>query len=207
MRERDVLDYLRDNPHFFRRHQLELSRRLRLAERDVVDLTGRQLVVLRDENSVMRNQLQAWYTNAADNEGVIEFLHHLALALLKVTNQAGQTSRVLNRATRSLLEIDLCKLCDLRAKTAPELSKRDRQRLEECMGVLRTTTPLPSLQQYTARGEWQAFLYVPVWAGRSLRAVIVCAAEAAREFPRDAQPDYAIRLAELIGAALAREPK
>lgn len=205
MREKDVLEYLRNSPHFFRRHSQELSRRLRLAERDVVDLTGKQLVALRDENTAIRAQLSSWYTNAADNEAILEFLHRLAVGLLKGNAKTGNAGKVLGKEMDGILEIELCKLCDLKAKNAPKLTERDQQRLENCDGVLRTSAPLKSLEKLVGKGQWQAFLYVPVVVKNKLRAVVICATETAREFPREADADYALRMADLLAAALGNE--
>lgn len=204
MREKDVLGYLRDNPRFFRRHLSELTRMLRLSERDVVDLTGRQLVTLRDENTRMRRQLHSWYKNAANNEAIVHFLHRLAIHLVKDKLKPGRTAKLVSRELRNVLKIELCKLCDL--ADAHLLSTGERQRLDASNGALRTTLPLAGLKNLTARGgDWVAYLYVPVYRGRKLRAVIVCATRTARDFPHAAATDYAISMAELVGAALERE--
>ena len=208
MRERDVLDYLRNNPKFFRRHQSELSRLLRLAERDVVDLTGRQLVALRDENTLMRNQLRDWYNNAADNEGIIDFLHKLAIGLVRNNGKTGNAEKVLKREVKTAFELDLCKLVDLTSAKAPKLTDNELSRIYSCNDVLRTTVPLTSLRHLVPKNyEWKAFLFIPVWMKDKLQAIIVCASHRSREFPHDASADYAIRMAELVGMALSNEPK
>ena len=146
MRARTVLQYLRDNPKFLRTHQSELTRMLRLAERDVVDLTGKQLVVLRDENTILRRQLGVWYQNAADNEQIMFFLHRLAVKLAGQPLSAGSTAKHLAALLKKHLQIPLCRLVPLTGDDRVELSSNDRRRLVDCAGALRSITPLASFR-------------------------------------------------------------
>ncbi|MBF2735507.1 MAG: DUF484 family protein [Betaproteobacteria bacterium AqS2] len=204
MREKLILQFLRDNPRFLRRHQSELTRMLRLAERDVVDLTGRQLVILREENNNLRKQLQEWYQAAADNEALIEFLHRYALELLAAPTKKGEAAKRLSRLIGRELEIKLCKIVDLK-RDKVKLLPQDLRRFGAGGGVVRTDRPLKSFAGLVKADAWAAFLNIPVYRKRSLRAVVVCGSKRAKDFPRQAESDYALRLAELVGAALERE--
>ena len=200
MRETTILKYLRENPRFMRKHQAELTRMLRLAERDVVDLTGMQLVALRDENTKMRRQLHKWYAAAAANEQIIEFLHRLAIRLVAGDAKANP-ERLLAREMDKRLGIKLCKLVDLK-KSGHKVSLADKRRLESSPGALRTAEPLPSFAKLVRRDHWEAILHIPVYLGTSLRAVVICGTQDAQDFPRDASSDYAVRLAELLAVCL-----
>ena len=204
MREKSVLQYLRDNPRFLRRHQSELTRLLRLAERDVVDLAGHQLTTLRDENTNLRSQLQAWYQAAANNEAIINFLHRYALRMIVSDRKTGRSARQLILEINKSLDIKLCKVIMLN-DTQAQLQPKDRKRLEECLGLVRTDRPLDSFKDLIARGHWSAFLTVPVFKGKQMRAVIICGTRNAKDFPRSAHSDYAIRMGELLAAALDAE--
>ena len=173
---------------------------LRLAERDVVDLTGMQLVALRDENTKLRRQLHEWYEAAANNEQIIEFLHRLAIGM--ITSEAGKDpAKLLAREMDKRLGIKLCRLVDL-SKSKTTISEADKRRLDSCPGALRTTDPLQSFSTLVKRGHWDAILHIPVYTGKQLRAVVICGTKNAKEFPRQAYADYAVRMAELLAAVL-----
>ena len=204
MREKAVLQYLRDNPRFLRRNQSELTRMLRLAERDVIDLTGKRLVSLRDEYELLLRQLQDWYGNSAENERILEFLHRLALRLVSSTPKKGETERILRLEARKTLGIKLCKLVDLE-RDGVALTRGDRKQLTDSLGLVRTDKTLPSLSGKVTGKGWKAFLNIPVFQGNRLRAVVVLATDNSKDFPRKAQSDYAQRLAELVASAMAKE--
>ena len=168
----------------------------------MVDLTGRQLVILREENNKMRRQLQEWYQAAADNESLIEFLHRYALALLAAPAKKGEAARRLSRLIGKELDIKLCRIVDLKHDKVKMLPQ-DLRRFGG--GVLRTERPLKSFATLFKAGSWSAFLNIPIYHKRSLRAVIVCGSKESKDFPRRAESDYALRLAELVGIALERE--
>ena len=205
MKEKTVLQFLRDNPQFLRRNQSEITRMLRLAERDIVDLTGKQLVTLRDENTKLRKQLHNWYQAAADNEGIIEFLHRYAIKILTSKRTNGQASKQLSQLIDKELGIKLCKIVDLK-KAKIKLTPNDQRRLEETVGVVRTELPLPSFKKLIKKDEqWSAYLYIPVFIKNKLRAVIICGTQNPKDFPRSAESDYAVRLAEIVAAAISIE--
>ena len=204
MREKAVLRYLRDNPRFLRRNQSELTRMLRLAERDIVDLTGKQLETLREENTKMRKQLLAWYKAAAENEDIIEFLHRYSTRLVRGDGKRGEAAKELRLEAKRSLGIGLCRLVDLDAGEA-ELSDADGRRLGDSLGALRTDAPLPSLKKVVPKASWKSFLSIPVYKGKRIRAVVVLGSAQTGHFPRDAHTDYAVRLAETVSAALDRE--
>ena len=194
---------MRDNPRFMRRNQSELTRMLRLAERDVIDLTGRQLAKLRDDNQLMITQLRDWYGNAADNERTLTFLHQLSLKLLSASPKKGQTARILATEAKKTLGSKFCKLFETK-KSDVKISAADKKRLDESLGVVRTERPMKSLVPVLGNKKWKAYLNIPVY-NRTLRAVIVLATDRARDFPRSARSDYAQRMAEIIAVSLQRE--
>ncbi len=205
MRAKTILQYLRDNPRFLRTNQSELTRLLRLAERDIVDLTGKQLVSLRDENTVLRRQLGIWYQNAADNELIMFFLHRYAVKLAGSKLTKGGTAKLLGAQMKKILEIPFTRIVPITGPDKIELSNADRRLLTGCEGALRTTLPLESFSSKVGSVKWKVWLYVPMERRRRLFACIVCASNDSKQFPRAAHADYALRMAELTGQALDRE--
>lgn len=204
MREKAVLGYLRDNPAFLRRNQAELKRMLRLAERDIIDLAGQQLATMRDTNEMLLKQLGEWYGNASENERTLEFLHRLTTSLLAAKGSRGETMKILKKEVKGSLGVRHCRVVDL-ADGKAKLEREDRKRLEDDIGAVRTDKPLKSVAKHYRGDRWRAFLNVPVFSGKKVRALIVFATDRPADFPRNAQDDYARRLSEVVSASLARE--
>lgn len=205
MRDKLVMQFLRDNPKFLRRHQSELTRLLRLAERDVIDYTGKQIVSLREENDILRKQTRDWFDAAASNEDLIEFLHRYALGLLTNRDRKkGKAAQLLGRLISRELGIKLCRVIDLKHGKV-KLLAADKRRFERAASTVRTEKPLPSFAALFRKNAWSVFLNIPVYSGRTLRAVIVLGSKQSKDFPRNANSDYVLRLAELVCIALEQE--
>ncbi len=96
----DLLRKLRENPESIpigERH--ELRRLLELADADVHDLVGRNLDEARVENRRIRRQVSGLYSVAEENVPLTEFLHVLALGLMKASSLADM-ARVARRRVR-----------------------------------------------------------------------------------------------------------
>lgn len=174
---------------------------LRLAERNIVDLTGRQLATLREENTLLRNNLARWYGHAAENDGMILCLHTVALQIIaggsKLT--VAKIEKLVAKSLKTHADIPMCKIVVADSKL--KLHDRPGGALAG-RTVLRKTKLLPEMPAKLARGKWKTFLHVPIRRRKSLAAVLVCASPNARAFPVDADTDYVTRLAELIAQAL-----
>ena len=81
--EQQVVKYLRTRPDFFERHE-ELLGNLRLPHQsgDAVSLIERQISILREQNTKVKNQLNRLLENAQVNEDLIERINALILVLL-----------------------------------------------------------------------------------------------------------------------------
>ncbi len=174
---------------------------LRLAERDVVDLTGRQLLGLREENDLLRKQLGEWYANAAANEALGLMLHRLAVRIAGSRRQlgfAGLERALKAEAGAAGLGLGLCRVlarADMAVARGQGRALLKRQ-------VVRSARPLPEAAAKLGRRRWRAYLHVPLGSGGQLKGMVVFASDDAKAFPPEAHNDYVLRLAELLAAAI-----
>lgn len=200
MRSNLAIKYLRENPTFLRRHRVELTRLMRLAERDIIDMTGRQLVTLRDENTVLHKQLAAWYTNASENEVLSLILHQLTLKFLggigKLT--VAKIEKILDSELAGQFNIDKCRLFEAKSLGIPDPKKK----LLTNRKVFREQRPWPKLVEALGKNRWRSHLCVPVFAGKRLSVVLIICSKVSQAFPADAHDDYVGRLGDLIGATM-----
>ena len=201
MRFERVIKFLRENPRFLRRYQSEIARMLRLAERDVVDLTGRQLVALREENTIMREQLMRWYSNAAESESMLMCLQHIAEALIANQRELSlaQIERVVAKHLKADVGVPLCRL--VKIDRPLKIAAEERALLSEGE-VFRARTVLAGVDISLPRGDWRSFLHIPIRRRRRLRALLLCAAREQNAFPESAHADHVLRLANLIAVVL-----
>jgi len=82
-RERDIITFLETHPDFFERHP-ELLSGLRLPHESgqAVSLIEKQVSVLREQNSTLKNRLDRLIENAKGNEKLSERINGLILSLL-----------------------------------------------------------------------------------------------------------------------------
>jgi len=82
-RERDIIKFLETHPDFFERHP-ELLSGLRLPHESgqAVSLIEKQVSVLREQNSTLKNRLDRLTENAKGNEKLSERINGLILSLL-----------------------------------------------------------------------------------------------------------------------------
>lgn len=82
--ERLLAEYLRDHPDFFNRH-LDLLETLRIPHpcRPAVSLIERQLLLLREQNALLRSKLQELVAVARDNDCLSKRMQCLILELIE----------------------------------------------------------------------------------------------------------------------------
>ena len=81
--ENDIVQYLRDHPDFFDRHQdILLELKLSHPSGQAVSLLERQMSVMRGRNVELRHRLSNLLDNARDNDSIFEKTKRLTLALL-----------------------------------------------------------------------------------------------------------------------------
>ena len=199
-----LLKILRDRPGFLRRHQAEIARMLRLAERDIVDLTGRQVVTLREENDALRKRLGEWYENAAVNDMIGSALHSLVIRILrsrgrKIT-RAGLERMFREEFTRGDLEIGAARLF---VSKQLDLSAADARKTVDS-GIVLSKKPAAAIAGLLKGERFSSYLHIPLIGSRDrLIGMAVVASSNPQAFPSEAYDDYALRLGEVLAAALA----
>lgn len=199
-----LLKMLRDRPGFMRRHQAEIARMLRLAERDIVDLTGRQLAVLREENDILRKQLSEWYENAAVNDMIGAAIHALVLRILRSRDGKLSVAAIDRMFKEEFTSLDL-QIRKARLFSVDQLDLSDGQaRKLASAGVVAGKKPAAEVAQLLKGRQYAAYLHIPLLGARSrLAGIAVVASDNAKAFPAGAYDDYALRLGEVLAAALA----
>lgn len=100
IQEHTIADYLRDHPEFFLTHAgLLADIKVPHNNEGTVSLIERQVTVLREQNTLLQNKLNALVKVARDNDTLNEKIQRLTLALL----EAPDLSATLRALTESLL--------------------------------------------------------------------------------------------------------
>ena len=177
---------------------------LRLAERDIVDLTGRQLVALREENDALRKQLGEWYENAAVNDMIGSALHALVLRLLRGRGRKLSVAGIERMFKEEFTAVDL-EVRKVRLFSARQLglaAAAARQAI--AAGVVVSRKPADAIAALLPGERFNSYLHIPLLGGRGqLLGIAVLASDNVKAFPAEAYDDYAVRLGEVLAAALA----
>ena len=90
--EDDVAEYLSNHPDFFERHTRTLTRMRvpHMTNGATVSLVERQIAALRQKNDRLERSLKNLVTVAKHNDALVEKIHRLGLALLRVPTIAGR---------------------------------------------------------------------------------------------------------------------
>src|SRR5512139_2831949 len=90
--EEQVADFLTTHPDFFERHHAVLAR-LRLPHHQrgsaAISLVERQVLVLRDKQSVLEKKLHELIENGRANDAIADRMHRLTRRLLRARDSAG----------------------------------------------------------------------------------------------------------------------
>ncbi len=209
----DVAAWLKATPDFFMDHA-DVFSAMRIPHPQgghAISMVERQLISLRERNTQLEKQLSELIGYGQHNDGLIEKLHRLTLALLRAPN-ACVTLDVVNESMRSDFAIPFSAVrwwggqiaeSDVEASTvcSPEfrsyISGLDRPYVgpnaaHESRYWLADTTD-------TA----QSFAYVPLSDGGVAGVLMLASADVGR-FTPDMATDVLTRLAHLTSAALAR---
>jgi uncharacterized protein len=209
----DVAAWLKATPDFFMDHA-DVFSAMRIPHPEgghAISMVERQLISLRERNARLEKQLTELIGYGQHNDGLIEKLHRLTLALLRAPN-AEVTLDVVNESMRSDFAIpfsavrwwggqiadaslDAFTLCspDFRNYIAgldrpyvgPNAAHESRQWLSDDTDAA------------------QSFAYVPLRDG-GVAGVLMLASVDANRFTPDMATDVLTRLAHLTSAALAR---
>jgi len=113
--EKGVVDYLTAHPEFFDQHP-ELVGRLRVPHDsgDAVSLVEKQVAVLRQQNRQLERRLVDLVEIARSNDGLVDRMHHLALALVNAGDRQELLAGIENvlRERFSADEVVICLFSD-----------------------------------------------------------------------------------------------
>ncbi len=87
LKEQDVVDYLKNNPDFFSKHE-DLIEQLEIPHScgGAISLIERQIEVLKDKNRAYRQKLKEIVEIARENDNLNDKLHRLTLELIAATD-------------------------------------------------------------------------------------------------------------------------
>ncbi len=209
----DVAAWLKANPDFFMDHA-DVFSAMRIPHPQgghAISMVERQLISLRERNTQLEKQLSELIGYGQHNDGLIEKLHRLTLALLRAPD-ADVTLDVIHESMRSDFAIPYSavrwwggQLADtgLEAATACSVEFRDY------IGGLDRPYVGPNAAHesrdwlHDAAMESQSFAYVPLADG-AVSGVLMLASGDGGRFTPDMATDVLTRLAHLTSAALAR---
>jgi len=215
--ERTVLDYLASHPEFFERHP-DLVSRLRVPHDSggAVSLVEKQVAVLRKQNRQLERRLVDLVDVARSNDGLVDRMHHLALALLN----AGDRQELLaglDDVLRSRFDADEVIIClfdkDGGDGMAPaRIVSPDDAGLSAFRNFLRNARPqlgrlgaeqLAFLFGDNAEGRVGSAALIPLGPG-SRQGMIAVGSRNKDRFTPTQGTVFLERLAELMSAALDR---
>ena len=209
----DVAAWLKATPDFFMDHA-DVFSAMRIPHPQgghAISMVERQLISLRERNTQLEKQLSELIGYGQHNDGLIEKLHRLTLALLRAPN-ARVTLDVVNESMRSDFAIPFSAVrwwggqiaeSDLEASTvcSPEF--------RSYIGGLDRPYVGPNAAHESrywladAESTAQSFAYVPLSDGGVAGVLMLASADGGR-FTPDMATDVLTRLAHLTSAALAR---
>jgi hypothetical protein len=209
----DVAAWLKANPDFFMDHA-DVFSAMRIPHPQgghAISMVERQLISLRERNAQLEKRFTELIGYGQHNDGLIEKLHRLTLALLRAPN-ADITLDVVKESMRSDFAIPFTAVrwwggaigeSDLEASLACSPELRDY-----IAGLDRPYVGPNAAHE--SRGwlgagasEAKSFAYVPLVDG-SVSGVLLLASDDAGRFTPDMATDVLLRLAHLATAALAR---
>ncbi len=209
----DVAAWLKANPDFFMDHA-DVFSAMRIPHPQgghAISMVERQLISLRERNTQLEKQLSELIGYGQHNDGLIEKLHRLTLALLRAPD-AEVTLDVIHESMRSDFAIPYSavrwwggQLADtgLEAATACSVEFRDY-----IAGLDRPYVGPNAAHESRdwlrdAATESRSFAYVPLADG-AVSGVLMLASGDGGRFTPDMATDILTRLAHLTSAALAR---
>jgi uncharacterized protein len=209
----DVAAWLKANPDFFMDHA-DVFSAMRIPHPQgghAISMVERQLISLRERNTQLEKQLSELIGYGQHNDGLIEKLHRLTLALLRAPN-AEVTLDVVNESMRSDFAIPYSAVRwwgGQIADTALEASSVCSPEFRNYIAGLDRPYVGPNAAHESR--DWlgdagvlsRSFAYVPLADG-SVSGVLMLASEDGGRFTPDMATDVLTRLAHLTSAALAR---
>lgn len=209
----DVAAWLKVNPDFFMDHA-DVFSAMRIAHPQgghAISMVERQLISLRERNTQLEKQLSELIGYGQHNDGLIEKLHRLTLALLRASN-AEVTLDVVVESMRSDFAIPHAMV----RWWGSQMAANSHAATDACSAEFRSyiaglDRPYVGPNAAHESREWlgagamdaRSFAYVPLSDG-GVAGVLMLASEDAARFTPDMATDVLIRLAHLTSAALAR---
>lgn len=209
----DVAAWLKATPDFFMDHA-DVFSAMRIPHPQgghAISMVERQLISLRERNAQLEKQISELIGYGQHNDGLIEKLHRLTLALLRAPN-AEITLDVINESMRSDFAIPFSAV----RWWGGQIADADLDATLDCSGEFRSyiagldrpyVGPNAAHESRSwlgeAAGELRSFAYVPLSDGGVSGVLMLASADGGR-FTPDMATDVLTRLAHLTSAALAR---
>ena len=216
----DVAAWLKATPDFFMDHA-DVFSAMRIPHPQgghAISMVERQLISLRERNTQLEKQLSELIGYGQHNDGLIEKLHRLTLALLRAPS-AEVTLEVINESMRSDFAIPFSSV----RWWGGQIADASLEAMMTCSGEFRSYIAgldRPYVGPNAAHesrswlindgagegqgaGELQSFAYVPLSDGGVCGVLMLASADGSR-FTPDMATDVLTRLAHLTSAALAR---
>lgn len=209
----DVAAWLKANPDFFMDHA-DVFSAMRIPHPQgghAISMVERQLISLRERNTQLEKQLSELIGYGQHNDGLIEKLHRLTLALLRAPD-AEVTLAVVHESMRSDFAIPYSAVRwwgGQIAETALEASAVCSAEFRNYIAGLDRPYVGPNAAHESrdwlgdAAIQSRSFAYVPLADG-AVSGVLMLASEDGGRFTPDMATDVLTRLAHLTSAALAR---
>ena len=209
----DVAAWLKATPDFFMDHA-DVFSAMRIPHPQgghAISMVERQLISLRERNTQLEKQLSELIGYGQHNDGLIEKLHRLTLALLRAPN-ARVTLDVVNESMRSDFAIPFSAVRWWGGQIAEsdlEVSTVCSPEFRSYIGGLDRPYVGPNAAHESrywladAESTAQSFAYVPLSDGGVAGVLMLASADGGR-FTPDMATDVLTRLAHLTSAALAR---
>ncbi len=209
----DVAAWLKVTPDFFMDHA-DVFSAMRIPHPQgghAISMVERQLISLRERNTQLEKQLSELIGYGQHNDGLIEKLHRLTLALLRAPN-AAVTLDVVNESMRSDFAIPFSVV----RWWGGQIAESDLEASAVCSAEFRSyigglDRPYVGPNAAHESRYWladasdtaQSFAYVPLSDG-GVSGVLMLASPDGGRFTPDMATDVLTRLAHLTSAALAR---
>lgn len=209
----DVAAWLKATPDFFMDHA-DVFSAMRIPHPQgghAISMVERQLISLRERNTQLEKQLSELIGYGQHNDGLIEKLHRLTLALLRAPN-AEVTLDVINESMRSDFAIPFSAVRwwgGQIAETSLDATMVCSSEFRSYIAGLDRPYVGPNAAHESrswlseSAGELRSFAYVPLSDG-SVSGVLMLASADGGRFTPDMATDVLMRLAHLTSAALAR---
>jgi uncharacterized protein YigA (DUF484 family) len=209
----DVAAWLKANPDFFMDHA-DVFSAMRIPHPQgghAISMVERQLISLRERNTQLEKQLSELIGYGQHNDGLIEKLHRLTLALLRAPD-AEVTLAVVHESMRSDFAIPYSAVRWWGGQideTALEASAVCSAEFRNYIAGLDRPYVGPNAAHESrdwlgdAAMQSRSFAYVPLADG-AVSGVLMLASEDGGRFTPDMATDVLTRLAHLTSAALAR---